>query len=80
MARESVGISVSCASIEEVVLAPESDETDADVVCVVSAKARWSHAPSRRLTSEQPFMSLAPRECRGYLVLVCPALSVDKLN
>ena len=75
-----MGISVSCASIEKVVLALGSDETDAGVVCVVSAKARWNHAPNRRLTSEQPFMLLAPRDGRGSLVLVCPALSVDRLN
>ena len=40
VARESVNISVSNASIEEVVLALDPEETDADVVCVVSAKTR----------------------------------------
>jgi hypothetical protein len=62
-----------------VMLALDSEETDADVVCAVSTKTRWSHAASTRLTSEQPFMSLAPRVCRVNVMLVCPAISVNKL-
>ena len=40
MARESVGISVNCAPIEEVMLVLDLEDTDADVVCVASAKTR----------------------------------------